>query len=398
MSKSLTPASFIIVGLFFLNTLLLPAGLLYTTLLTPLFLLLLWKNGQVKSIIGYALVSLPFCYFYLSQGADHWAYLKSYLLFSSVVIFILWACFFLKKHAGLLNLYFQQIALYNTFLTAVALVGLCIPAMSEWFWNFVPIHPNIPIIPRLKLLVYEPSFYSLQLAPIFTYYFLSFVFEKENRYLLGTLLLGFSLMISLSFGVLGGLFIAIFLGFILNAVSLLWRRRIFFVTIYMLLIGSLFVFITLSYFPENLILARIEKIFLGHDTSANGRTWQAFLLAWKILGETNYFLGAGLGQVKIIGHDIIVDYYNYVGEWAEIVRIPNTMAETLATFGIIGVLVRIFTQVGLFFYTQVYKNYYRSILFFFAFLYQFTGSYLTNVYEYLIWLLVFLPIFPKFDK
>ena len=74
------------------------------------------------------------------------------------------------------------------------------------------------------------------------------------------------------------------------------------------------------------------------------------------------------------------------------------MAETLASFGIIGAVSRVIAQIVLFVATRVYDNYYRLVLFGFIFIYQFTGSYLTNVYEYLIWVIVFLPVFPRFDK
>ncbi|MGZ5135232.1 MAG: hypothetical protein ACXWCG_08785, partial [Flavitalea sp.] len=52
-----------------------------------------------------------------------------------------------------------------------------------------------------------------------------------------------------------------------------------------------------------------------------------------------------------------------------------------------------------FFKTKVWSNYYRLSLFLFIFIYQFTGSYLTNIAEYVIWILAFHPgLFTEFDR
>ncbi len=397
--EEVAPSTLLLAGFFFFNTFLLPAGLLYTTLLTPLFFLLLLRRGNWKGLAVYAALSLPLWYYHIRVAeALPGVYLKSYLLFSSAVIFTIWAYHFLQVRLDRLAHYFRQITIYNTLFTGLAVLVLAIPRLNELFWYFVPIHPAIPAFPRLKMLVYEPSFYSLQLAPIFLYFFTAFLFGRQNRHLLEVLLLAVSLLLSLSFGVLGGLALAVLLIFLLHAWRLLRRRKVFFATFYLLLISGGVAFVMQEYFPFNPVADRIDKVLAGHDTSANGRTWEAFLLAWRILGETSYLMGAGLGQVKEVGQDIIVNYYNYEGEWAGLVRIPNTMAETLATFGLLGAVGRILAQVVLFVATGVYRNYYRLMLFAFLFIYQFTGSYLTNIYEYLAWVIVFLPAFPRFDK
>jgi hypothetical protein len=45
----------------------------------------------------------------------------------------------------------------------------------------------------------------------------------------------------------------------------------------------------------------------------------------------------------------------------------------------------------------VWTNYYRLLLFLFVFIYQFTGSFITNVAEYVIWILAFTNTFHQFD-
>lgn len=361
-------------------------------------MLLLLKQSVWRPLFSYLFFSALFAFQHWRTGVDVGAYLKSYILFSSAFVFSLWGYRYLRQNYDKLGRFFQQITLYNALFVVLAIAGLVIPITREMLWYDVPIHPAIPAFPRLRLFVYEPSFYSLLLAPIFLYYFTSFVFSPDNKHLMPFGLLCFALLLSLSFGVLGGMAIAVLLVFFLNAKSLLRRKRIFFTSIYLL--GGVLVagFIMWEFFPFNPVVDRVGKIFAGHDSSANGRTWEAFMLAWKILERTDIFWGAGWGQIKIVGQPIIVEYYNYEGEWRDLVRIPNATAETLASLGLIGLVGRLLTEIGLFFYTKVYDNYYRMILFAFIFIYQFTGSYLTNIYEYLIWIIVFLPIFPQFNR
>jgi hypothetical protein len=94
--------------------------------------------------------------------------------------------------------------------------------------------------------------------------------------------------------------------------------------------------------------------------------------------------------------DVVQKYYEYWGDLTT-VRIPNTMAETLAVFGIFGLMFRFFLEFYLFLKTRVLSNYYRTALFLFIFIYQFTGSYITNIVEYVIWAIAFSNNFKQFD-
>ncbi len=393
-----TPVSALVIGFVFFNTFLLPLGLLYTTLLTPLFVWVLLRKGRWKPLFVYGAFSLVFAYFHQRAGADMAVYLKSYILFSSVVLFSIWVYYQVVEQHLNFRTYFKDIVVANAFLTLIAICVSPIAFAREVFWSYEPIHRALPIIPRLKMLVYEPSFYAFLLVPVFLYFFASVVINGRLQDFLALSLLTVSLLLSLSFGVLGGLVLATLLVLGLHFKWLVKHKRAFFTFLYLFLGFTLAVYLAVGLFPDNPIVDRAGKVLQGHDSSANGRTWEAFLLAWRILEKTDYLFGAGLGQVKIIGHEIIVDYYNYDGKWADLVRIPNVLAETLATFGILGVLVRLLAQIILFLYTKVYENFYRLLLFTFVFIYQFTGSYLTNIYEYLMWIIVFIPVFPEFNK
>ena len=150
------------------------------------------------------------------------------------------------------------------------------------------------------------------------------------------------------------------------------------------------------FFPDNALFLRIENIFAGADSSGRGRTYEAFILADKLLDEKSHMWGIGLGQIKLLGAEIIRDFYLYPMDYT-VFTIPNAAAETLAIFGWVGFSLRILIQLVLFFRTKVWTNYYRLLLFIFIFLYQFTGSFITNIAEYVIWILAFTNVFPQFN-
>jgi hypothetical protein len=160
----------------------------------------------------------------------------------------------------------------------------------------------------------------------------------------------------------------------------------------MLIVGALF-------FPDNVIFTRISNVFAGKDTSFKGRTFDSFYLGAEIAREKSLLFGVGPGQVKVLGLDNFINFYHYTNFTMEEVGIPNAVGDTLATFGIVGLLLRFCLEIYFFFSTKVMHNYYRLSLFLFVFIYQFTGSFLVNIAEYVIWLMAFHQgIFEEFDK
>ena len=90
-------------------------------------------------------------------------------------------------------------------------------------------------------------------------------------------------------------------------------------------------------------------------------------MAWLIASDSSMWFGCGMGQIKLKIADVVHLHFNYWGEYARY-DIPNAMGETLAIFGITGVVLRIFLEWYLFFKTVVYNNYYRLALFIFVFI------------------------------
>ncbi|MNE38946.1 hypothetical protein D3C80_1328650 [compost metagenome] len=144
------------------------------------------------------------------------------------------------------------------------------------------------------------------------------------------------------------------------------------------------------FYPQNALFLRLHNIWAGKDTSARGRTYEAFTIAWEVAKMKSLYWGTGPGQLKSLGRDYIIQYYHYA-HIPQTVRIPNAVAETLSIYGIAGLIIRFAVILFLFLRTRVWNNYYRLSLFIFMFIYQFTGSFISNTAEYMIWAIAFCP-------
>jgi hypothetical protein len=205
------------------------------------------------------------------------------------------------------------------------------------------------------------------------------------------------LVLSFSLGVISAIIIAIVVTGVVHYKTFLRNKRV----VNLLGLTSILVITVLGvgiiFFPDNILFVRIANVISGKDPSGKGRTFEAFWLAGQLLAQKSYWWGIGPGQIKILGFDLIRDFYGY-GYDTTRVAIPNAAAETLALFGWVGFIVRVTAECFFFAYTQVWRNYYRLLLFTFIFIYQFTGSFITNVAEYVIWIMAFTPVFKEFES
>lgn len=369
--------------------------MLYTTLLTPVFYIWMLVKGKKLIITKYILVSLPFVLVHLSLGVNEKFYAQSYLLLFGVYIFSYTFYTFVNRYAQL-NKIFDRIVIINFILTLFAILALS-TSYKPVFWFVNKLSNEIGEFARLAMFTYEASYYSTLLVPVFSYYLLRVIFGEGNNRTLGYLLMvTLPLLLSFSVGVLAGLFLSVMILVIFNLNKLITKKYFLYpilVISSVLLFGLLFSFL---FYRENALFIRLENILSGTDTSANGRTFEAFQLGYIIAELKSVWWGVGLGQIKVIGDEVIKTFYNYPPT-VERVTIPCAMAETLAIFGIIGAAIRLFLEIFLFFKTNVLNNYYRTLLFFFIFIYHFTGSFITNIAEYVIWILAFSNVFPQFD-
>jgi hypothetical protein len=326
-------------------------------------------------------------------GIEMKSYLLSLLNLILVYIFCQAVYTFLKVSRDPEKI-FRRILILNFILCLVA-ISIYFTPYFNWLWLEQSISAGLTVR-RLKLFTYEPSYYALLFSPIFFFFLLQYFFRQNTIKSFWLLLMLFTpYVLSFSIGVIGAALLAGIITWLIYFGRLTRKRRVLNAIVNTGAVFGSSMIILVLFFRHNPLFSRIGNIFSGRDTSGKGRTIDAFILANKILETGNEFWGIGIGQIKIVGANIIRSYYMYDPGFA--VAIPNAVAETCTMFGWVGVSLRIFIEVFLFFYTRVWSNYYRLLLFLFIFIYQFTGSFITNTAEYVIWILAFTNAFKQFD-
>ncbi|MDB5199354.1 MAG: hypothetical protein JWO92_1317 [Chitinophagaceae bacterium] len=380
---------------FFVNALALPFGLTYTAILSPLFYWWILTSRKREILLPFFICLAPFFIMHLIFGIEIKSYVISVLNFTAVYIFCQAFYTFLKNCSDPEKI-FRKLLVINFILCLIA-IPIYFTSYDDLLWMKSSLTEGVSDVKRLKLFTYEASYYATLFTPLFFFYFLQVVLRqnKLNSWLL-LMMLFLPYILSFSIGVIASVMVAIILTYIIYFKTLTQKRRALNIFILTLVIFLSVLFIVLVFFPGNNFFLRLENIITGHDTSGKGRTSDAFILANQILEKKSAAWGVGPGQIKILGGDIIRSYYLYDLDYNTI-AIPNAAAETLAIFGWIGFCIRILIELFLFFYTRVWINYFRLLLFLFIFLYQFTGSFITNIAEYVIWILAFTNAFPQFD-
>lgn len=381
---------------FFFNSLFLPLGLLYTTILTPFFLWWLFRQNHFRNGWTFFLITAPFILIHFLQGIDVYYYFRSYFLLFTAFVFLMTTICFLEKTVSLRTI-FRKLLLLNFLFVIFAGIIFFIPSQRHWMWSVTDISTGLTQFPRLRLFTYEPSYYSTLLIPLAFYYYLKIALFRYSNGLIPFLLITIPLVLSFSLGAIFGLGISFFILFFTHIRQFIKKRKVaeysFFILVFLLAASVAAFFI----FPDNPFFFRIRNIFKGTDTSFNGRFFDSFTLAWRVAREKSIFFGVGLGQIKALGSEIWNTFYNTKFTVNEI-SIPNAVAETFAIYGITGLILRFGIQIYFFIRTKPYVNYYRMGLFLYIFIYQFTGSYLFNISEYVIWALAFSQVFKEFDK
>ena len=380
---------------FFMNGLWLPTGLFYTSLLCPLFVLWLFYHKQGNLILWFFAATIPYVILHLANGVKTASYVKSYGLFFSVFIFCCCYYTFLKQNKSITHI-FKQLLLWNSIFLVVAVLELYFTG-GLLLWDETTITTGGNDVLRLRMLASEASVYALILSPIAFYYYLKMLLFKVKNAFGIFVLITLPLILSVSFGVILGLLFT-FIILLLSDVKLFFIKRKFpryLLTTLILLFCTVIVFIYV--YPDNVIFKRFINIFEGSDSSFKGRTTDSFYLGFLIADMKSMLFGAGFGQTKELGMDLFTKFYQ--NEYTkDTIAIPNVIGETIAIFGLSGLFIRFVVIFYLFFKTKVYTNYYRLGLFIFIFIYQFTGSYITNVSEYIIWITAFTAGFHQFDK
>jgi hypothetical protein len=207
------------------------------------------------------------------------------------------------------------------------------------------------------------------------------------------------LFLSLSFGVILATTIALLLIFIKNSRHVIFSSKNFrYFAGGLCLLTTITIFVAVFY-PDNVVFRRMENVLSGNDPSFNGRTMDSFDMSWDIAKKKSIAFGVGFGQTKILGLPVFIKKYNNDRFTTTDIGIPNTTGDTFATLGLVILAFKFFLEIYFFFKTRVYSNQYRLALFLFIFIYQFTGGFLTNIAEYVLWIMAFkADLFPEFNE
>jgi hypothetical protein len=104
----------------------------------------------------------------------------------------------------------------------------------------------------------------------------------------------------------------------------------------------------------------------------------------------------GWGQAKVVGKELLGDFF-FGDDNASQNRLPNAIADLLSSAGYVGILLKLGLLLWLFFKSRAHRNYFRTALFLFMMIYQFTGSCLGNLAEYVVFAFALSPAFPEFE-
>ena len=381
---------------FFLNSFLLPSGLLYTAILTPLLLLWLYQYKTFNKVWLFFVFLVPFACIHFINGVEARYYFISSTLFFTVFVFAVCVFQFLRVCVSLRSI-FRKILIVNFILVIIACIIFFVPSLRNIFWITSSVSSGLEKLPRLKLLTYEPSYYSILLVPIAMYYYLKMLLLKLPNTGLIAIMITLPLLLSFSMGILLGIPLALAILMASNLKLFFVNKKIFQYIFLIIFLAVILIILLLLFYPDNPFFIRVLNLIEGKDSSFQGRAFDSYKLAWEVASKKSILFGVGLGQVKVLGLELWRTFYLYNFSINEI-AIPCAVAETLAVFGIVGVCLRIGLQVFLFFRTKVSANYYRLALFIFIFIYQFTGSYIYNIAEYVLWILAFTPVFEEFNK
>ncbi|MFZ1075783.1 MAG: hypothetical protein WAN50_05415, partial [Minisyncoccia bacterium] len=143
----------------------------------------------------------------------------------------------------------------------------------------------------------------------------------------------------------------------------------------------------------NPLTARFASVAAGTDSSVQSRTTNGFALAYLLVPPKQLLWGLGLGQTKLLDVSITgasLGFGNAI--------IPNGIADTFVSLGLVAVLLKLAAEIYLFFRFRVWRNTFQLSMYVVTFLLQFTGSNLMNVQEYLMWVMAFVPLFPVMNR
>ncbi len=374
---------------FIFNAVFLPPPLLWINFLSIFYIFKVLNSKSILIFIGFIFLLGMFSIIHFYNGVDFESYRNSSLIYILVAYTAIAVRVYIVNNSDKIDAFYKLMVKYNFVLYIVGLLLFFLEIPSK---VFIVYDYGGRDLPRMRGLLYEPSYYALFLTPWVIYAMLKNIKSKASKSdLKYFLLLIIPFIATVSIGVISALFLALVIVGVLRVFSYMKLNR----KVMLITTAIFFALIILVLLYPHVILSRVASILNGEDGSANQRTIGSLDVSYQIMKERSTLFGIGSGQIKTIGKEIFNNYFNY--QEYNLPRIPNAIGETMATFGFVGLAIRLIIEFLIFIKFRVHKNNYLLTLFLFLFIYQFTGSFITSTMEYIFWLFLTIPVFREFN-
>ena len=331
------------------------------------------SKTTVISTLLYIAITLPFITIHLNNGVDLSSYITSYLGSIFIIFTSIGAALYVSNRANF-EWMIKTTSLFIFIAFIVSSASFLITGdekiLGGWYQHY---YTSGVSIYRYGGYMYEASHLCLAIAPLFFYLALNLKKNKANAVYL--MILTPPLVATYS----AGFFATIIATILIANFSKIKSKKSVKMLVALFLLTA--IFIPLIYVSSDTVRSRITNIVTMNDSSVQGRSFDSYTLATQIAEQKSLLFGAGIGQIKIIGNPIIIDFYKYSKDAVDVVRIPSSAAEMLASYGLVGLTLKIILLLYLYARFKVYKNIYSNHLFIFFFLYQLYGSFMLSTIE-----------------
>lgn len=364
---------------FFLNRAGLPLGLFYTSIFAPLLYFWLYLKGERRLTAKLLLFSSPLIVAHLINGVSSYAqYLRSLFLLWTVYIAVYAFCWALSR-SGTVERLLNQLIILNFLVAILALIILPTPLWPLLWSDSGQIIAGGGRVLRMNPQgTTEPWAYGQLMLPLLVYSAHRVIRHGSTRNIAYLTMIVFPFLLCQSFGGIGLSLVAVATLILADLRRLLRRGQT-----WVLLMPSALSMLAMVVVP-NAISARVAQVIAGNDSSTELRAFFAYPAAWAIASSKSLWFGVGLGQMKLLNLAML-------GHGIES-TLPNAASQTLAEWGIAGLVARFAVEFYFFFRTRTYSDSFRLAMFVVAFLSQLTGSYNDDVQSYLLWFFAFCPV------
>lgn len=351
-----------------INPIFLPFGLYYTHIYAPIGLYYISQWSAKAVVFLLFLISLAALYssiVLLTHEVRYYDYILGFVVLLAGLAFSVYIYLYLALRVQDFENLVEKIININLIFCAIALT-LMIFKIDNTLWTTSGPSEKAN---RLQMFFYEPSVYSLVYAPFLTYRITSYLEQQKVRGLFLLFIALTPLVLSGSAGVIGALFLAIIVLSLPTLMKLFITKALIVIPLFSALV---------FFIPD--LITRYDLIVKGQDHSGSVRVLYSLMAASNMLNEKDmWLLGVGPGQIKYLVSNYTSEIRGFVGD-----RLPNSVASSIATIGIIGTLLKFSISMVLYVTTKSYHYKYSNTLVLFLFIYQFTGGYFSNINEYVI--------------